>query len=402
MLSERILEAAQPTGKRYYIWDDKVSGFGVMVSATGYKSLLFKFSHHGKQHLETIGAWPGVKVAVAREWCKRRRSVLVLGAKAAAEVEGVPVEELAPETQGQAQALPTMSDLWVEYEKRMDGELSANEMRTRRGFWTNHLKPVLGALPVAQVKTADVDAVVQGLKAKARTAQGVRFVATHIMELAQTLGYLPEGTNPARRVKAKTPKPRERHLSADEWPRLAAAIDAAIGGRTFALLHAELFKLQLLTGARLEELLTARWDGLDVAGRCIWLAHHKTERHTEARARKRIELAGHALALVEALPRRNEYIFYGRAGVGHITAVKRPWAAILKAARIKGLMCRELRRCFSTAARSDGMDREDVGVLLGHGVQNITDIYARTEIQRRQKLAARAVKSVLLRMYPKP
>jgi integrase len=61
-----------------------------------------------------------------------------------------------------------------------------------------------------------------------------------------------------------------------------------------------------------------------------------------------------------------EHVFPGRNGVGHRVDLKKPWAAICKAADIKGLRLHDLRHSYGSFLASAGQSLPVIGALLGH------------------------------------
>jgi integrase len=85
-------------------------------------------------------------------------------------------------------------------------------------------------------------------------------------------------------------------------------------------------RLLILTGARLREILHARWEHVDFERGVIFLPDSKT-------GKKPIYLSAASLAVLAALPLEgNPFVISGeKAGQARVD-LKRPWAAVTKAA----------------------------------------------------------------------
>ena len=59
------------SGSRVEIWDTKVPGFGIRVSASGHKSFVLLYRHKGRQRRMTLGRYPDVSLAAARKMASR-------------------------------------------------------------------------------------------------------------------------------------------------------------------------------------------------------------------------------------------------------------------------------------------------------------------------------------------
>jgi integrase len=102
-------------------------------------------------------------------------------------------------------------------------------------------------------------------------------------------------------------------------------------------------RLLILTGARLREILHAKWSEVDFERGILHLADSKT-------GRKPIYLSAAALALLSSLPRMrgNPHIIPGeREGAARVD-LKKPWAAITKASGLEGLRIHDLRHSFAS------------------------------------------------------
>ena len=149
---------------------------------------------------------------------------------------------------------------------------------------------------------------------------------------ARRSGYPTPSTN--RRPKAKhAPKVENRHVKLD--PFAVAAI-----------------RLLILTGARLREILHARWCDVDFERGLIQLPNSKT-------GAKPIYLSAAAQELLSDLPRieGNPYIFAGKKkreteekdGAPRAD-LKQPWSAVTRAASLEGLRIHDLRHSFASLA----------------------------------------------------
>src|SRR5580704_1155628 len=102
-------------------------------------------------------------------------------------------------------------------------------------------------------------------------------------------------------------------------------------------------RLLILTGARLREILDAQWQHVDIERGVIFLADSKT-------GRKPIYLSAAAQAVLAALPRiaGNPHIIPGEQADSPRADLKRPWAAVTKAAGIEGVRLHDLRHSFAS------------------------------------------------------
>jgi integrase len=174
--------------------------------------------------------------------------------------------------------------------------------------------------------------------------------------------------NPAKGIARNPETKRKRYLQGDELARLTAAI---AGHRDKQA--ANIIRLLLLTGCRSGEALGARWDQFNLATG-VWT---KPASATKQKSEHVVPLSAAARQLLSELYVPGaEYVFPGRAGVGHRVDLKRAWPEICKAAGIHGLRVHDLRHSYASMLVSGGQTLPVIGALLGHSSPQTTARYA--------------------------
>src|SRR5215469_6249415 len=77
----------EPGRKERFIRDDIVRGLGVRVTASGAKSFIFEARVKGRPRRLTLGPWPDLNVALARQKAMELRAAIARGGDPAAEAE---------------------------------------------------------------------------------------------------------------------------------------------------------------------------------------------------------------------------------------------------------------------------------------------------------------------------
>ncbi len=192
-----------------------------------------------------------------------------------------------------------------------------------------------------------------------------------MMNLAEAWGLRPEGTNPCRHVKRYAEKKRERFLTGAELARLGAALSEAevAQGASNSVIAA--IRLLLVTGCRLNEILTLRWDYLDMEGQCLRLPETKT-------GAKVVQLSAPALEILSKIERRddNPHVIVGKRRGSHLVNAQKPWRHIRAQADLDDVRLHDLRHTFASIAAGLGEGLPMIGKLLGHTQAATTHRYA--------------------------
>jgi integrase len=101
---------------------------------------------------------------------------------------------------------------------------------------------------------------------------------------------------------------------------------------------------------------------------------------TKQKTEHEVALSNAALILLKDMrksaPEEAVYLFPSHGKSGHLTEVKKAWAAITKAARIAGLRAHDLRHSFASVLVSKGLSLPTIGALLGHAQVSTTARYS--------------------------
>jgi integrase len=289
-----------------------------------------------------------------------------------------------------------------------------------------HLYPALGSKPISAITKADMARLHGGLSDRPSAANRCLALFDTVWNWAAGRGEI-AGASPSKGLERNPERARERYLTPTELGRLGKALrDAETVGlpwevdltgpnakhlpkgqrTTIVDVYAvAAIRLLMLTGARLREVLTARWDYIDWDRGLMFLPDSKT-------GRKTLYLSDVALNLLEALPRvkGNPHIVPGAIAGEPRADLKRPWAAIVKAAglmqegkaeeaknrrrgvrkKIAGrptLRIHDLRHTFAAFGAGSSLGLPVIGKLLGHSQARTTQRYAHLDADPLHKAA---------------
>ena len=166
---------------------------------------------------------------------------------------------------------------------------------------------------------------------------------------------------------------RVRYLTTEELNRLTVILNREA---PFKKQQTTLIWLLLFTGARIGELLKAKWS--DLKGNVLILSEHKTDYKGEER---KIFLSNQAMQLINNLPKNQMKI------IGFKTSPRHWWKRILKEANINDFRFHDLRHTMASQMVSNGFTLEEAAGLLGHSDISTTKRYAHLMEDKNQENA---------------
>ena len=369
-LTNRMVEAAKaPASGQRFVRDPKTPGLALRVTAGGAKAFVFEGRIKGRVRRVTLGAYPDLSVAAARDRVTELRAAVIRGENPADERRDTfrqsTFKELAQRFLEQHSKPRKRS--WKEDERRLKQHLAA---------WNTRRVEDIALPDVLQVQRNVASA--SGPYESNRTMALVRV----IFRKARIWGVI--ASNPAEGIELYPEKKRERFLSPAEMRRVLTAIqnESDIAWRTF-------FVLSLLLGTRRTELLSARWDQIDLEEQTLALPETKSgQPHL-------LPLPAAAVSLLEQLPSRvtSDFVFAGRLEGSHLAEPKKAWQRIRTAAKVPDVRVHDLRRTLGSWLAGSGHNLSLIGRVLNHKNVSTTAIYARMHLDPlREALEANATK----------
>lgn len=376
-ITKRVVDQLRP-GE--IIWDTDVKGFAVRCQKRS-KVYVLKVRISGRQRWLVIGdhgsPWTAEKARheAQRLWGEIRGGVDIAHVRDAKRTQG------------------TVAELCERYldEHARQHKKPLSVASDERNI-VNHIIPLLGRRPVAEVSRADIDDMKRAIKngetwrpiLKIEGRRGGRPVLggpgaanrtlclmSKMFALAEEWGWRPDNSNPCKKVQRYKGKSCERFLSSDEFARLGAALAALEDNRTITLFAAAAFRLLIYTGARLGEIQTLQWSFVDLERKLLHLPDSKT-------GAKPIILNKQAVEVLDALPHiaNNPFVFAGHVTGQAIGDLQRPWQLVRAAAGLPDVRIHDLRHSFASFAVLHGGSLPIIGKLLGHTTPVTTARYA--------------------------
>jgi site-specific recombinase XerD len=167
----------------------------------------------------------------------------------------------------------------------------------------------------------------------------------------------------------------------------------------FALLRAttkpwlkNLIVIAVNTGLRRGELVNLKWEHIDLEKRILKVAN-TAQFQTKSKRERFVPLNLTAMALMEVIPKRSEFVFIGDRGrkLDDEEVSRRFKDAVTAAGLNPGLHLHSLRHTFATWLVQNGAGIYEVQKLLGHSTIQMTQIYTHLQPEQLHSTVAKIV-----------
>ena len=358
-ISKRTVDRLSAEGKDAVFWDRELSGFGVRVYPSGTKVYVVQTRAQGKSTRIAIGRH-GV---ISADQARRKAALLIARIKAG--------EDPSPAPSASA-TRPTVADLAERYlAEHVAVRCKPRTAEAYRWLVAKFVLPELGALAIEAVEREHIAALHHRHRGTPYQANRILEVVRKMFNLAEAWGLRKDGANPCRFVEKYKEHKRERFLTEEEFRRLGQVLSEveAEGSETLSAVTA--IRLLMLTGCRLGEVQTLRWENVDLEAGELRLPDSKT-------GARMVPLSRAAAGVLTALPRDpdNPWVIAGRKPGAHLTDLQHPWRRIRARAGLDDVRIHDLRHSFASRALALGEGLPMIGKLLGHTQVQTTARYA--------------------------
>lgn len=354
-ITKRSVDAAAPADKEFFLWDDELKGFGLRVYPSGRKMYLAQFRAGGRLRRVNIGLHGALTPELARTEAMKHLSDVRLGGDPATDRD-------------KRKASPTMKEFGQRFLKE---HVAVHCKPSTYGEYKRSVElfinPKLGSHRIIDVTRADVVNLHQSMKMTPYQANRTLGVLSIMFTVAHTWGVRTDGVNPCWKVKRYKEVKRERYLTPDELARLGKVLRESDSEPEAA----NCIRLLLLTGCRLGEIQTLKWEYIDFDTGVLRLPDSKT-------GAKIVPIGKAAIDVLKDIPKLkdNPYVITGRVEGQYLTDIQKPWRRLRKRAGLSGLRIHDLRHSFASDALQLGQDLTMIGRLLGHTQVQTTARYA--------------------------
>jgi integrase len=350
-------------------------GVYLQISRWRTKAWLLRYIRDGKPHAMGLGSAEYVSLKEAREKGYEARRQLIAGIDPLEAKRAAKRERLLASVRHKTFRQCTL-DYVAAHEDGWRGNASRRQWLCN---FEKHVFPVIGDMPVIDIDVVAVLAVLDPMsKTVPVTARRVRNRIANVLDWAAARELRPHD-NPAKRPKLLPARKKQpEHFAAMPYTAVPAFMTEL---RQQPETNARALELLILTAARPNEILGARWSEFDLAG-AIWTV--PGERMKSGRPH-RVPLSGRAVELLADLPREAEIVFLAR----RTGARPHPMVLVTLLRRMgHTITAHGFRASFKTwASERTNYPREIIEAALAHPAEQA---YARGDMlaRRRQLMEA--------------
>ncbi len=352
-----------PESGRRWVYDIKVAGLGLLITHTGASSFYWYRKVNGRPERVLIGKFPTINVDTARERADEFNGEAAKGINPADAKRKKRSELTLQET----------FDLYLE--KHAIPHKKASSVTTDKATWKRYMTG-WKSRKLSSISRNDIHT----LHGKIGKENG-KYAANRLLSLLSAMfGFVIKHdqltlANPCAGIKMFAEKSRDRFLQPEEIPRFLKAVDG-LENQTIA----NAFRLMIWTGARKGNVLSMRWEDVDLVGK-KWRIPD-----TKANEPQTIPLTDTAVEILKRMKDEageSPYVFPARtagAKAAHLQDVNGPWRLVRDAAELPGLRMHDLRRSLGSWMAAGGTSLHIIGKTLGHHDPQTTAIYSRLNI----------------------
>ncbi len=372
-LTKAVIDRSLHKESVYMVWDDTIKGFGCKIHPTK-KTFVYYFRSPTNKKFSyiTIGVYGSITVDEARTQAKKFAHSV--------QIEKIDPREVKKVKQVKVQQSVTFEEFWQVFtEKYIKQHHKPSTINRDSSRIKLYILPFFGKKSIAEIERKDIlafkDSLSNGTSAKCLILLGCAFNQAELWE------YRPQNSNPCRGVPKHPGKKMNRFLSDEELERLNQVLDERAGADAASNYTIAALRLLIYTGCRLGEVLSLRWEDVNLKEDFIHLKDSKV-------GERGIPLNESAKSVILSLKKQadNPYVFCGDKTGTHLVTIQKTWDRVRQKAGIPDVRIHDLRHSFASFALKKGVSLYGVSKLLGHKNIATTTRYAHLELEELKKL----------------
>lgn len=358
-LTKRTIEALAPRDVDYIAWDNDIPGFGVRVMPSSRKSFVLQYRAGRRSRRMVLGYVNVITPEQARGMAIQHLAALRGG-----------IDPLAERDAGRDAV--TVGDLAARFDaEHIAVHLKPSTQKEYRRSLEKFILPVFANRPIVEVSREEIARFHHKYRHVPYQANRCLEILSKMFNLAELWGLRPDGSNPRKHIRKYREEKRERFLSAAELRRVGEVLrEMEEEGLELPSAIAAVMLL-ILTGCRLNEIITLKWEYVDLAAGALNLPDSKTG----AKVVHIGKPVADVLRRISPLP-GNPWVIAGKNPGARLSDLQPFWQRVRARAGLKDARIHDLRHTFASAAVAAGQGLPMIGKLLGHTQVQTTARYA--------------------------
>jgi integrase len=364
-LTQNVVDRAKHAGTEpLFLWDERLTGFGLAVYESGTKRYIIQFRVKGSRRSRrmVIGSAARLDLEVARKRAKELLGHVDLGR----------------DPLGEQLRVATFRALADTYFAREGAKLRSPDRR--RAVLERLVFPAIGNMAVEDIRRSDVIRMLDAIEDESGPGAADAALAFTRRIFSWHEERHDDFRSPTIKMKHRRTSARERVLTDDEI-RAVWAVEGFWG---------DFSRLLLLTAARRTELSEMSRDELNGG---LWTIPGSRVKNGKEVARP---LSRSVQQMLSAIPTLDgcKYVFT-TDGRGPVTTFSTGKASIDEACGVTGWTFHDLRRTARTLLSRAGVDADTAERCLGHAIGGVRGVYDRHKYEEQMKVAFEKLASMI-------
>jgi len=357
---------------KQFFYDTELKGFMLEVRSNGRKTFFLKVTtQEGKRKSTRLGDATILPTAEARSKALKLKRAIE---------EGKDVTLSTPI----AKDTITLNEFYIDYylpQIKLHNKSYKHNMSTFKVHILPRFgKELMNKITSQQISNAQLD-MLTSKKLKNGTANKLVFFLRHAFKMAIDMKIAGILENPANNVKKLEELHRQRYIT-----KVDVQVLMKVARNSKNQLLKYIIPFLLLTGARKNEVLRAKWSDVDFH-RSIW-----TIPITKNKKIRKLPISKELKKLIHEIPRKSRFLFPSPYSNRHLHLCYKTWDTVRKKAGLHDLRIHDLRHSYASILVNSGRSIYEVQTLLGHSDTKMTQRYAHLSNESLMKAASCAGK----------
>lgn len=359
-LTPTFVNGLQPEAKDYSVYDTEVPGFFVKVTPKGKKVYFYWYrTRDGQARKYRLGNHGIVATPKARDMARQAAADVAAG--------GDPANRLAEQ-----KAAPTVAEACQRFREWLTAHRKPSTAREYARVLERIIEPKWGKLKLQNLARSDVEALHHKLSATPYEANRMLAVLSSMLTKSIGWGLIPKGSNFCPDIERYPETKRGTVLSSEQMRVLGDAL-RAMQSQDESRAIANALLLLLFTGCRRGEVISLKWEYVDLEHSVIRLPDSKTGQRSHTLGRG-------AVALLSSIPKESgtPYIFPSFRDQNRpmsADTLSHAWVRLREAAGLPELRLHDLRHNRGSWGAKNHLGGYTLQNMLGHKNMQTTQRY---------------------------